>query len=156
MRYIAVLAVLTVLLIACAEPPEMPVRHVFSRVTGVVTDQGQPVEGAELVRSWYFPEADPQEDRATTAADGSFEFPALTAEVSMLKAVVPMQPIVFQRIVVRHDGEEYVAYDHMKDNYDENGEADGRSLDFICSLQEEEDEYDFPFGICRFRTDAAG
>lgn len=146
MRFLLVVSVLS--LAACRGSP-LAKLCVFSEVTGVVTSDGRPVEGAVVERSWSWVSGEPRTDTVTTDARGRFAFPALFAR-SMMRSILPMEPVVQQRIMIRHGDEEYVGYDFVKRNYDENGEF-GRPLDLACGLEASLDGEHF-YGVCSLET----
>lgn len=122
----------------------------FSPVEGVVTLHGKPVAGAEIVQelTWAAKEA-PAGARALTDGAGRFSLPVIEGS-SMAARMLPLQPSMTQRILIRHEGQEYIAYRHHKTNYDLNGERGGKPLTLICELTAEPKRGDGFYGICRF------
>jgi hypothetical protein len=163
-RRLAPAAALGLLLAAtgCNEGKAMGEVILFSAVRGVVTLQGQPVPGATLEREvkWSWGKEDVR-DTTTTGADGSFSFPAVKRRM-LLGRLLPHEPTVLQRIVVRHGGKEYQAWSLDKRNYDENGELlyfdDERGMvpyrdlskpiTLRCALEAKEHRSGKVFGIC--------
>jgi hypothetical protein len=123
----------------------------FSHVEGVVTRDGKPVAGAEIVQEARWSETDNPPVRHTqTDAAGRFEFPAMTRG-SGLTRVVPSQPAVLQRITIRFQGKDYEGWRHTKDSYDPDTEADGGPFVLVCELSEKPDFEGTHYGICRLR-----
>lgn len=122
----------------------------FSPVEGVVTMNGQPVAAAEVVQelTWAAKEAPPGGQTMTDAA-GRFAFPLIEGS-SVAARLMPLQPSMNQRILIRHEGKEYIAYRHQKSNYELNGERGGKPLSLRCELTAEPVRADGFYGICRF------
>ena len=102
-------------------------------------------------------------DRATTGSDGSFSLPAITRR-SMGASVLPHQPLITQKIVIRHDGEEYPAWELQKKGYNDQGELQAllkggphtpdtlpSSIDIVCELTSKPTPKGAIYGICEFR-----
>ena len=123
----------------------------FSPVSGVVTLNGAPVAGAEIVQSvdWATKEG-PAPRSVTSDANGRFAFDAIEGS-SMAARVLPLQPSMNQRLVIRHQGVEYDAYRHGKLNYDLNGENEGKPLVLECELSRQPDFFGKFYGICRLK-----
>lgn len=69
----------------------------------------------------------------------------------MAARVLPLQPSMNQRLVIRHQGVEYDAYRHGKLNYDLNGENEGKPLVLECELSRQPDFFGKFYGICRLK-----
>ena len=91
----------------------------FSEVTGVVTLEGKPVAGAELVRTAKIGEK-VHTDKTKTDENGRFQFSAMYTN-SVYK-IAPVEPFIAQKIKILTDKKEYEAWDLDKRNYDLNGE----------------------------------
>ena len=129
--------------------------HLSSAVNGVVLKDGEPVENVKIVRrlNWHWGNQQ-IEDSATTDTKGSFTLDAKSAS-SFTAKIFPHEPVIEQRITLEHEGVEYKAWLFTKHNYDENGELNGKPLNFICELTDEpkyREAYGTreAFGICRF------
>jgi hypothetical protein len=120
----------------------------FSAVTGVVTQGGKPVAGAEVVRSyqWQGPDKTDKET-AQTGADGRFSFDVATASSGW--SLFPHNPSILQEIHIRYQGKDYEAYMLRKNDYEVNSELGGRKLDLVCDLGGEPDHHDGFYGICQ-------
>jgi hypothetical protein len=108
--------------------------HLFSAVSGIVTDHGRPVAGAEIERwyRWHWRNRSAF-DRTRTDSAGHFRFPEI-AVLSFLAGVIPHQPLVEQTITIRHGGREYLAWEHARNSYQPTDELGGLALDFNCDL----------------------
>ncbi len=124
----------------------------FSEVNGTVTSEGQPVAGAEVERisHWGWKDVE-RRDSTTTGADGRFHFPAVV-ESSFFGAFMPHEPLVSQKIMIRHQGSEYKGWKHTKHNYKHNGELKGKPINITCALETEPTlkEDVKVYGICTF------
>ena len=120
----------------------------FSEVSGVVTNHGQPVAGAEVERvyNWGWKDVTKKE-RTTTDGEGRFAFPEATGS-TIAGSILPHEPVITQSILIRHEGVEFEAWDYEKHNYTRNGELGGRALNLICELSTEPSFKDPYYGIC--------
>ncbi len=122
----------------------------FSAIQGRVLDNGKPVAGAQIERTWRWSwKSEDGADRTTSAADGSFALPAVVRS-SILGSLLPHEPLVDQIITIQHGGKAYKAWAHFKRNYDDNGEHKGRPLRITCRLETEPARRLDVFGICEF------
>jgi hypothetical protein len=129
--------------------------YLSSAVTGLVLKNGEPVENVEITRrlNWHWG-IKKISDAANTNSKGQFVLDEQTAS-SLTARIMPHEPVVEQRITLMHDGVEYKGWFYTKHNYDNNGEIDGKPLNFTCELTEDS-EYRKAygvreaFGICRF------
>lgn len=122
----------------------------FSRVDGVVLLDGKPVPGAEVERIYHWGWKDvTRSDSVRTDAEGHFSFPPVL-ESSLLGSILPHEPLVSQRILIRYDGREHKGWMYTKHNYRENGELGGRPIRLRCSLESEPSQHGEVFGICTF------
>lgn len=124
----------------------------FSEVNGVVTKKGKPVHGAEVRRSYTW-NWNNQKSSETTVTDGEgrFSFPVVAGS-SFLGSLIPHEPIVSQAMHIYVDGKEYDAWIYRKDNYNHNGELDGKPIELICDLDESPDvPVGEIYGICRVK-----
>ena len=107
----------------------------FSELSGQVLLNEKPVSGVEIIRSFQI-DSKKKEDSTTTDAQGYFSFPA--AYTSSVNKFLPVEPGIKQRIVIHHQGQEYLAWQTTKRNYDENGELK-KPIKLRCELTEEID-----------------
>jgi len=126
---------------------------IFSKVHGVVLNQGNPVANATVTRYFNFGWTDEERTESTkTNNDGSFEFPIIK-RFSLATSVLPHEPSVSQIIKIHHDGKEYIAWHLNKRNYEENGELGGKPINLTCELTKEPttDSKTLVSGICTFQ-----
>lgn len=120
----------------------------FSEVQGTVLKNGKPVSGAELVQDvvWSDNKNDEPSRHLCTDAQGRFHFPTWEHRAGMAR-IVPHQPVILQKITIRHEGVEYTAWRHTKDSYEANSEI-GKPLNLECELTREAGFEGMHFGIC--------
>jgi len=124
----------------------------FSEVAGVVTRDGAPVEGAEIVQKVLYKSADEvPEVTSLTGVDGKFSF----AEISRPKPRrwLPGEITITQSIVIHVDGVQYEGWHHGKKGDEANTELEGRPFRLVCDLSSEPDVEGNHFGICREATE---
>jgi hypothetical protein len=122
----------------------------FSQVHGTVLQNGQPVKGAELIQKVVWSD-DPDEiplQHAATDEQGVFQFSAIQRRAGLLR-LIPAQPTILQRIWIRYQGTEYVAWMHTKGSYEPNTELNGRPLNLVCELSRQPDFEGKHYGICK-------
>ena len=129
----------------------------FSEINGVVTLGGNPVAGAELVRTAKNGEK-VYTDRTKTDENGRFQFSAMYTH-SVYK-IAPVEPFITQKIKILTGGNEYLAWELDKRNYDLNGElrhyhSNGEvnlELNIRCELGTERRRQEFGarilWGVC--------
>lgn len=122
----------------------------FSEVHGTVLKDGKPVQGAELVETvvWSENEDEIPSQHATTDEKGIFRFPSIERKAG-LRRMIPSQPTMLQKIVIRYQGAEYIAWRHGKDSYDVNSELDGRPINLVCELDRAPAHEGTHYGICK-------
>lgn len=120
----------------------------FSEVQGVVLDKGKPVQDAEVERiyNWGWKDVTKQE-KTTTDQEGRFHFNPVV-ESTFFGSILPHEPVITQKILIRYQGIDYKAWMFTKHNYEENGELNGRPIHLICNLDSEPSFKDDVFGIC--------
>ena len=115
--------------------------HVFSPVTGVVTLNGEPVEGAEIVRT-----ADHEEDKIYTDSvksdiEGKFSFNDIST--FSLRPIM-LGTIIRQKIIIKHNGYEYLAWRTVKHSNHKYGELNDKDnpepikLNLRCELTDDQ------------------
>lgn len=110
----------------------------FSAIDGRVTRAGQPVAGARIERSYLWHWKDRRsKDEALTDSLGRFHFDPVT-DSSFTARLVPHEPLVQQTLVIRLDGQEYLAWKYSKHNYADGGRGPGRALHLACELDNPE------------------
>ena len=124
---------------------------VFSEVSGVVTLDGSPVEGAEVVRVADHEEDKVYTDRTITDNNGKFYF----KEIS----VFSMRPlmlgtIIRQKIIIKYKEMEYLAWKTIKHNNHNYGELNDKGvenpvkLNLLCELTGDQEKFE----IIQFAT----
>lgn len=120
----------------------------FSHVEGVVTRDGEPVAGAEIVQKvLYKTEDEVPAVSLTTGADGKFEFDEISRKAP--RRWLPGEITITQSIVIHHDGQQYEGWHHGKKGFEANAELEGRPLRLVCELTTTPDVEGNHFGICR-------
>jgi hypothetical protein len=122
----------------------------FSEVTGTVLKDGKPVAGAEILQQvdWSDDTDKNPRNRTVTDKNGAFAFPAVEHSAGLAR-LVPAQPVILQKLLIRYDGVEYEGWLHSKSDYDANSELEGRPLRLVCDLATQPDYEGTHFGICR-------
>lgn len=120
--------------------------YLFSEVEGTVTEAGKPIAGAEIERIHEWKNK-PRSERVTTGADGRFTFPEVT-ETSFLTSILPQEPIVPQKIIIRVRGVEYKGWMYTKHDYEPRSELGGKPIRLDCDIRRKADYQDSWFGIC--------
>ena len=122
--------------------------YLFSEVNGVVTRDGQPVVGAEVIRSASYGKT--YTDKATTDKEGRFFFSEMT--ISKISALVPGQHVIDQSIIIRNQDAEYKAWELTRVGSGPNAELDTQ-LSLLCELSNEYIKQEFNYkvfwGTCR-------
>lgn len=120
----------------------------FSAVKGVVLDNGTPVQGARIERSYKWMWKDQTgADGTVTDAAGAFSLPSIWGG-SFFGSLLPHEPLVRQTILIKHAGKSYKAWMFNKGEYAENGELKGRPISLVCRLDAEPTHHGEVFGIC--------
>ena len=117
--------------------------YLFSEVNGVVTLEGQPVVGAEVIRSATLSKT--FTDRTITDTKGYFHFDEMTTQ--SFSTIMPGQRVIMQKIVIKYKNEIYLGWDRSRREYDQYGELNNMfdfkegdvivPLDFTCELKDE-------------------
>ncbi len=125
----------------------------FSHVEGVITLNGKPVAGAQIVQEILYKDAGEFAPRSVTSGpQGDFELEEVIRNPG-LSRMLPGQVSIVQRLIIRHDGNEYEGWRHNKSSVEPNSELDGQPLKLICELTNKPDFEGTHFGICRAATD---
>lgn len=107
---------------------------VFSDVQMRITQNGEPLSGVEVVRSWEWNKR--QSDSATTNAKGVVQFPSV--HESSASRLFPAELIVGQQLAVKVDGKEIVVFTNAKREPEINAEFGGKAFVVHCELNNEE------------------
>lgn len=126
--------------------------YLFSDVQGVVLNKGVPVPDTEVERiyNWGWKDVTGQE-KTMTDAQGRFHFDPVV-QSSFWASILPHEPVVTQKILIRQGGTEYKAWMFTKHNYEENGELSGKSIRLSCDLASEASAKGDVFGICEMEV----
>jgi hypothetical protein len=121
----------------------------FSRVEGVITQDGKPVEGAKIVQEVLYKDVDEvPPTQVVSGPDGNFVLEEVT-HAAGLSRVLPGQVSIVQRLVIHYQGKEYEGWRHNKTSTEANSELDGHPLKLVCELTTAPDFEGTHFGICR-------
>jgi len=122
----------------------------FSEVHGTVLKDGASVGGAELIQQvvWSDDKGDVPPKQVVSDASGRFSFPAVARNAVMTR-LVPHQPVILQKSIIRYHGVEYMAWRHTKNSYETNSELEGQPLQLVCELSREPDFEGTHYGICK-------
>jgi len=118
--------------------------HVFSNVSGIVTFQGEPVDGAKIIRTADHEHDKVYTDTTTTDKDGQFSFKGISTFT--LRPIMMMGTIIRQKIMIKYQGMEYLAWRTLKRNnykYGELNDEDAESpvnFHLLCELTNPQDE----------------
>ncbi len=126
----------------------------FSPVSGVVLDGGQPVAGAVVKRSYLWSDLR-REDETVTDQAGEFAFEAGLVK-SLLWSIIPHSPAIMQSITIHIGDRQFDAWTYQKGDYALNSESSGKPFSIRCELTDEAQEHDLSelssyFGICTLR-----
>lgn len=106
----------------------------FSKMTGIITLDGKPVDTAIVIRTVNL--SKPEVDETRTNEKGYFEFPAIFKRT--ITKHLPQEFASNQDIVVHYKSKEYSIWSAVKRTPDENSESRGKPLDVKCELNSEE------------------
>lgn len=121
----------------------------FSEVEGVVLKDGAPLEGVEIVQEITYQEPGKVPAKSTkSGVGGRFALPRVTTGGGFSR-LLPGQPAILQRIVIRYEGVEYEGWRHTKNSYELNSELAGRPLRLVCELSLAPDFEGKHYGVCR-------
>ncbi len=128
---------------------------VFTDVSGMVTLDGNPVEGAKIMQAAKVSfNNDEFFGEAITNENGEFRFPAIYAKT--INRFLPSANAVSQLITIEYQGNVYQAWQSVKPNYDYDGELNDihellgerdRSRAFPNKLSEEKRAQILPFHL---------
>ena len=119
--------------------------HVFSDVSGVVTLNSEPVEGAEIIRTADHKHDKVYTDSAKSDKDGKFFFKDIST-FSLRPIMLPT--IIEQKIIIRYKGLDYLAWETTKWNNHKYGELNDEDtkdpimLSLSCELTDDQAKYE--------------
>ena len=107
--------------------------YLFSEVNGVVLLDGKPVQGVEVVQTYFWHWGDKKgKTVAQSDALGRFHFPLIT-DTSLTAVLLPHEPVIEQTINLYYQGREIRGWFHANHNYEPLAET-GTPLDLVCEL----------------------
>ena len=117
--------------------------QVFPEVNGVVTMNGEPVEGA-LIKLVYDYNDKENIIETHTKNNGEFHFPE--KNIHTLLKFLPMEIHVYQQIIISHNNNDYIAWRASKHKHGTDNDI-SKKLNFLnCELTNEEIEQFFGDG----------
>jgi len=117
----------------------------FSEINGVVTLDGKPVAGAEIVRTAIFKDK-PRIDKAITDEAGKFHFDAMYGH-SLGKLINMFEMVIPQTMTIHYHNHEFLGWRTSKRDYHENAELDSdRDITLSCDLSNEPSLKDQQYG----------
>ncbi len=117
--------------------------YVFSEMKGVVTLNGEPVAGAELVRTADHVHDRVYTDSTVTDEAGRFSFPDIKT-FSLRPLMLPT--VIHQKMIIRYQGMEYLAWETTKRTNHRHGEINDEKpdklvkLDLSCELTDDQNK----------------
>ncbi len=117
--------------------------YVFSDVTGVVTMNGVPVQGAEVLRTGDHEHDKVYQDKTMTDAEGRFSFGPIS---TFSMRPIMLGTIIRQKIVIKYQGMEYLAWKTTKTTNHRYGEINDEDVDrpvlleLACELTDPQDK----------------
>lgn len=106
----------------------------FSKISGVITLDGQPAANARIVRTANL--SRDKVDETYTDENGYFEMPAVFQRT--VTKFLPQEFTAAQHIAVHYQGSEYKMWSGVKRDPSENAESRGKPLIITCELNSEE------------------
>ncbi|MGI9282637.1 MAG: DUF6795 domain-containing protein [Endozoicomonas sp.] len=104
----------------------------FSRISGVILNNGEPVVGAKIIRETRYEKT--FSDQTVTDESGHFEMPALF--VRSIAKYLPQEFVVWQSMKIEVNGSEHEIWDAAKRSKEENSESRGKPLIVTCELSD--------------------
>ncbi|MBT1063891.1 hypothetical protein KJY73_09925 [Bowmanella sp. Y26] len=125
-------------------------KSMFTQVEGVVLLNGQPVQGAEVISSYDWSAKNEKKSKTVkTDENGKFHFPEWKSQC-LLSLFFPMQPVISQKIIIIHNGNEYTAWRNIKNSYGNGDEVGVSPIKITCNLESRfsEKHKNGHYGIC--------
>lgn len=115
-----------------------PTHCVFSAISGTLTLNGEPVKNARVVRSGKLGHAKKSiVDEITTDENGYFSLPDMYQSASEAGGLAMF--IIFQKIRVYHNSNEYLIWSGRKYDGQKDSENRGKPLQVVCKLESDVD-----------------
>ena len=106
----------------------------FSEVNGIVTLNGKPVAGVEVIRTSQMGHDNIYTDKTVTDEQGRYRFAARFTH--SVRKIAPVEPVITQKIAFFHQDREYLGWEAVKDGYELNTEL-GQPINLACELGQE-------------------
>lgn len=124
--------------------------NLFSEMQGVITLSGKPVTGARITRT-AIPDNDKKySDSTISDSEGRFHFDKM--ETHMFMKVLPGQSSVAQKVIIEHEGKQYIAWEAAAAGDNDKGELN--EMDVIGT--DKEIAIDLKCDLMSEKTDKAG
>ncbi len=108
---------------------------IFSEVKGFITQGGKRAANISIERSYYWHwKGVRQTETVTTNEKGEFFFPAIKGK-SLSASLIRHDACINQEIsIYTSNTNKYKVWEHIKNNYDNNGELAGDTINISCEL----------------------
>jgi hypothetical protein len=150
-----VLAIILPAMLALSGCSNMASLVLFSSIEGQLVNNGQPVAGSLITRTWFWHNKDVRgSDSTTTDAQGRFTLPAVTSG-NLMARLMPHEPVVQQQMHARIGNDDVKLWGTFKRNYLQAGEFDrytrtsGGTVRIVCDIAAPEAEMGEIIGRCR-------
>lgn len=132
------LSILVLLVITPAEGFSMSIFDflklcLFSELNGTVTLNGSPVAEAKITQTAIWQQTT-YIHVTHTDAQGRFHFDSFNKH--SIGAILPHEPIVWQKMTITHNDKEYLAWETTKRDYNEGDEFEGKPIRIACELSD--------------------
>ncbi len=110
---------------------------IFSEVKGFITQGGKRAANISIERSCYWHwKGVRQTETVTTNEEGEFFFPAIYGK-SLSATFIKHDACINQEVsIYTNHSNKYKVWTHVKDNYDNNGELAGDTINISCELND--------------------
>jgi len=98
----------------------------FSAISGIVTLHGKPLPNITITRSANYWNKDNHTDSTMTDADGQFHFAAMMVNSRHISQ--SMNPIIFEKLIIHHDGKEHIGWSTTRNDIQPNIELGRNKL----------------------------
>jgi hypothetical protein len=123
---------------------------IFSAVEGQIMNEGRPVSGATISRSWVWPWGkENNSDSATTDQNGRFSLPEISRS-SLMASILPHEPNIYQKITVNHANVTTEIWENFKHSYKPGSETDAAQpqIRVSCEITSEPTQRGRLYGRC--------
>lgn len=122
----------------------------FSKVDIEVIVDGGPSKSTTVQQKIYRGRGEEVVAEAQTDDQGKTTFREISESKGLL-GFLPSEFVVTQRLMILHEGQEYLGWAHTKRSPEKNEESEGKAFSLICDLSKPAEEDDIYHGICRLR-----